>query len=640
MDNEYVVDDDIKFSELPVEAPETVIRTIEGVTQEDIVEAIKACLKVSPLINPSNSLINTVYTVLKSMFLEDKKYVILEAPTGSGKTIIGFMTFFCVQYLQTKKNGYNYLSPNGRVTPEESLSYFLTSSKLLQEQINTDLDRFNFRDYISILKGVANYECLYFKFQCEKRNIGEYEFMSYADRPCKGLPKKDRQSRFKECDDICPYQLARTEASEKSLAVLNYAYFLNVLRTDTNIFFSPRLLTIADEAHLIPDIVCNIFNTEFTKYLANRLKKLVDTVSISYKREPYVDEIENSITLIFNTFGKSLNVPTELQVIFNEMHKIGLAISKWLDPEHPYFNEAKIINDLLEGIGEINMRREWYDDLIINRPFDIFYESELIASDNLTGLKTFKHILKDLDEARLVRENFLSKTNKCLLMSATLGDIDEYAIMMGMEEGEYIGLRLPSTFDFSKSPIYFTKSGWLNYNNFEKTIDTVLFDALKICNNFHPNEKGIIHTSTFKIADLLKQKIVGGLAVNPNRFLFYRTAEEKEYLVEMMKTSKDPLVLIGPSLYEGLDLKDDLGRFNILIKVPYAALTDYTKKKSERFPFWYKRTTLEKITQAIGRTNRHKNDYSTTYLLDSLFDKLIWELPESVTSRLVNKKLY
>ena len=118
MDNEYVVDDDIKFSELPVEAPETVIRTIEGVTQEDIVEAIKACLKVSPLINPSNSLINTVYTVLKSMFLEDKKYVILEAPTGSGKTIIGFMTFFCVQYLQTKKNGYNYLSSNGRVIPE------------------------------------------------------------------------------------------------------------------------------------------------------------------------------------------------------------------------------------------------------------------------------------------------------------------------------------------------------------------------------------------------------------------------------------------------------------------------------------------------------------------------------------------
>ena len=62
-------------------------------------------------------------------------------------------------------------------------------------------------------------------------------------------------------------------------------------------------------------------------------------------------------------------------------------------------------------------------------------------------------------------------------------------------------------------------------------------------------------------------------------------------------------------------------------------------QKMKRFPFYYERETLEKIMQAIGRTNRHKNDWSVTYLLDSGLPKLIWKLPEYITSRMKNKKI-
>ena len=101
-----------------------------------------------------------------------------------------------------------------------------------------------------------------------------------------------------------------------------------------------------------------------------------------------------------------------------------------------------------------------------------------------------------------------------------------------------------------------------------------------------------------------------------------------------MKTENYPFVIIGPSLYEGIDLKDDFGRFNILIKVPYAGLDDYIREKMKRYPFWYKRNTLQKITQAIGRTNRSVNDYSKVYLLDNCFEMLIWELPDYIINRL------
>jgi Rad3-related DNA helicase len=224
-------------------------------------------------------------------------------------------------------------------------------------------------------------------------------------------------------------------------------------------------------------------------------------------------------------------------------------------------------------------------------------------------------------------------------MSATLGNIDEFAELMGMEPDDYVGLRLDSTFDFEASPIYNCKSGWLNYKNFDSNIDKIVMDTIKICNTYHPQEKGIIHTATFKIGQLLKDKIHLGLVPDKSRFLFYSTAEEKEKAVELMKNSTKPYIIVGPSLYEGLDLKDSQGRFNIIMKVPYAALSPYVKKKMERIPFWYARNTKEKITQGIGRTNRHTNDYSKVYLLDTMFDKIIWECGDDITARIKSKNL-
>ena len=38
--------------------------------------------------------------------------------------------------------------------------------------------------------------------------------------------------------------------------------------------------------------------------------------------------------------------------------------------------------------------------------------------------------------------------------------------------------------------------------------------------------------------------------------------------------SKKQTVLISPSLHLGVDLKDDLSRFQVIVKVPYPDLTD------------------------------------------------------------------
>jgi ATP-dependent DNA helicase DinG len=47
-------------------------------------------------------------------------------------------------------------------------------------------------------------------------------------------------------------------------------------------------------------------------------------------------------------------------------------------------------------------------------------------------------------------------------------------------------------------------------------------------------------------------------------------------------------VLISPSLHLELDLKDDLSRFQVIVKVPYPDRSDkWIEAKSERDQEWY-----------------------------------------------------
>lgn len=640
---------------------------LKNITEAEIVESIKACLTISSLIKPSKTLVSSTFNILKSLLLQDKKYVIIEAPTGSGKTIIGFMIHFCIQYLYIKKayaeNGYtDFDITNPRVEPLPALTYTLTSNKMLQAQIDNDLDRFDFRDYIFMLQGIDNYDCLpeteevqayykkYGKYKVSKEGK-ELKRVSYADRPCKGMDAEARQKNFPDCTDICPYRSARIQAAGSSCTILNYAYFLNVMRGGFNPFFSERFLTISDEAHLIPDIVCNIFNFEFTQYANNQLFKLIQEIEMNYGDaiDVNIRLLKNDITDNFILFRDDYSKKNDISDLIIMGNLVGgyfvklesiLESLKCLKRNEKLSLYHKQIDTNIERVEESLKNKEPFEELYANRKEDMFCESELVSTDGVTGAKIYKHFIKDLSEPAMVKRNFLSKLNKAVFMSATLGDIDEYAIMMGMDSDEYTGLRLNSTFDFSESPIFICKSGYLNFNNFNSNIDKVLMDAIKICNTLHPTEKGIIHTSTHRIGQLLKDKVFQGLVPDKSRFLFYSTSDEKERAIELMKNSQKPYIIVGPSLMEGIDLSGDQGRFNILIKVQYAALTPYIKKKIERVSFWYERNVLEKLVQSIGRTNRFTNDYSKVYLLDSMFDKMIWKVSNTdITNRIKYKTL-
>lgn len=218
--------------------------------------------------------------------------------------------------------------------------------------------------------------------------------------------------------------------------------------------------------------------------------------------------------------------------------------------------------------------------------------------------------------------NYLLKTSvNRVLLSATVGLKQAFDENLGVRftEEESNLKKIPSTFDFSRSPIYYYSRYKLSYTEKDtslKCLKPILYNLL--INNYK-QYKGIIQTASY---DLAKEFVKDAPYELRSRLLLYENSLEKTNFIKRHEKSNNT-ILIGPSLSEGIDLPGDLCRFIIILKVPYASLKDkLVKAKMELFPSWYKADASNTIIQGIGRGNRSKDDWCVTYIVDGCFGQL------------------
>ena len=127
----------------------------------------------------------------------------------------------------------------------------------------------------------------------------------------------------------------------------------------------------------------------------------------------------------------------------------------------------------------------------------------------------------------------------------------------------------------------------------------------------HKNDKGIIHTTSYEQLNFIKENIS---QTNARRLVVTDPEIQRDDVIrEHTKSTTKPTVLISPSLHTGLDLKDELSRFQIITKVPYPNKSDkWTNEKREVDAEWYYWQTALKLIQAYGRSVRSKDDWAKT----------------------------
>ena len=497
---------------------------------------------------------------IDTLLNQDKKFCIIEAGTGVGKSAIGVTASRVISASLKREDG---------VAPG---AYFLTPQKILQDQYEKDFSS------IESLKSSTNYGCSFHK----KNTCSESQQL---------LRTEEKGTRFfNSCTFNCKYKKQKQAFLDSVESVTNFPYFLTEANYSGKI--TKRQVLVIDEGH----------NVE------SELSRFVE-VSVSQH------------------FAKSL-----LNLKFPEKHT-QFRTFKWIVDYYLPAAKRKIshIEKMIEQFGGEKFREKLSQFQKITRQFDLLNSHvsklnnfvEMYDKDNWvfeiskTGVRgTLKATFKPIDVSQYSEESLFRLGQKIIIMSATIMDKETFCNTLGIDKGDCEFISMPSPFDSKNRPVIFSPVGSMSAKNIDYTLPNLVKAVSEIMHH-HSNEKGIIHCKTFKIAHYIKNNI------RSSRLLIHNSANRNIMLERHIGSSK-PTILLSPSMTEGIDLKDDASRFQIICKVPFPYLGDkLIKKRMNKFPGWYNLQTAKTIVQATGRSVRNEKDHAVTYILDADFNRFL-----------------
>lgn len=205
--------------------------------------------------------------------------------------------------------------------------------------------------------------------------------------------------------------------------------------------------------------------------------------------------------------------------------------------------------------------------------------------------------------------------NKVVLMSATINKKDIEAL--GLDKHRVLYLECESAIEASRRPVWYTPITAVTHASIEYSAKKLGEHIRDVIAPHHLTEKGLIH-ATYEMSTLLRKHLE-----DDDRYIFHNKWNKQQKYQEYLK-SGEPKILVASGLYEGIDLPGDLGRWQVIAKVPWLSLGDRAiKYKSEINPEWYSWNCIRDLCQASGRICRTPTDYGITYLVDSTFERLL-----------------
>lgn len=559
-------------------------------------------------------------TIIKTItsWCNGTKNVILDAPTGSGKSYVALITAGVLSKYY-KKRGYILISD-------------LSLLKQYMSVVDVYLPEWG------MIQGQANYKCTEngFKFPigaCKLAGCTSYQQI---------------QRKYPDCYKVCPYIMARERAITANVTLCTYSYWLiqrNMTRSEfsdsdnESQYTDKRDFVICDEAHKLVDIVQSHYAPKISKMDAGKIDALCAAYNIPVDAD-YKDVIDNYRIDMTNNAGNKDYVLPVLKGYYNRLYEVFHIISLLKENKSAKTKlEGNVVCLELPADFKLDKRvvsyYDWFKDYLCKFYFyiriieSLGIESMVISPDLHAETISFNCI----DDSYMMKEYFHDNCKNVLYMSATIGDFETFA--QNIDIAKWESIKLPSLFDYSKSPIYCVPEYKMSYRD----KDTSLPYIAKMIDNImkmYRGQRGIIQTGNYnfgsKIGDLLSPE-------NTKRLFVYNDTGNKKQCLDDFYYSKDG-VLVGPSLIEGLSLDNDLCRFQIMMKVPYPSLSDnYVKEKMEHYPSWYESATSIAILQGVGRGVRTPDDWCVTFILDgcfvSLLNSSVSMFPDEFKKRLV-----
>ena len=504
---------------------------------------------------PRKEQVQAIEAALEAFLKNDKKFFILEAGTGVGKSAIGLTIARIL---------------NSQLSHSEEFgrgSYFLTTQKVLQEQYENDFGRPN-GNMVSVYSS-KNYQCEFHK----KNDCRTSQQM---------LRTEEKSSRFfKKCTSDCLYKREKKLFLDSPESVTNFPYF--IMESTYSGKITPRNFLVVDEAHNAESVLTKFVEISVSQYFCEKVvkskwpEKITPVAFYKWLRDVYNPKLQKQI-LYFEQQLESMGLKSKVQDL--------AAIALKYDMLKSHSNKLTLF---LEDYSSENWVME-------------------IGETEKRGYVRVTY--RAIDVSKYAESYLFRMGRKVLLMSATILNAKGYAKSMGIAEDDYDSISIASPFPVENRPIIHADIGSFSAKVIDLTLPRAK-DAIKAILAEHKGEKGVIHCHTYKIANYLKK------ALRSKRILTHNSDNRDEILHKHI-TSKEPTVLLTPSMTEGVDLKGDASRFQIIVKVPYPYLGDpIIRKRMNKNDKWYSMQTAMTIVQAYGRSVRSMDDNAITYILDS-----------------------
>lgn len=513
-------------------------------------------------------------------FKSGKNTVVLSAPTGWGKSILAW-----------------------RVAHELSMSVaVLSHQKVLQDQYN---DTFwdGIPSEFCTLKGKGNYRCL------EKHTVA-------ALAPC-------AFSQSYDCPKFmqCPYNKAKKNAEITDFLNTNYQYVWSMAEYSDN-FKLNKDLYVYDEAHTIHSLYTDFRSPEVTHKDVELYRKQLELAG----SEPGTEELEiwarklitEIQTIDFDLAEDEEYLRDKFKAIFELKRQNGFALSRYLDEYCQSLCESGKIK-IVGALDKIECRNTTAMNVVLgDRPnFE-----ECVLELNKGEDEEFSFKMTPFNIGKLFAEESNLFAPNRLFMSATLIDPEGFLTRLGYDPKDAHIIELDSKFPVENRPIYVAPKSniRLNYDTIKKgqeAIQPFLEITKSICEEYiSKNQSGVVFTSSYELTNMVANYL--RMNLKNATVLFNLDTSERESVLENFKTpTTEPKVLVSCSFFEGINLNDDLSRFNIIFKLPYRSLASkYVKTVREDDPLLYATWTLNDVVQAAGRSVRSETDWADTYILD------------------------
>jgi Rad3-related DNA helicase len=509
------------------------------------------------------------------------KVILLSAPTGIGKSLIAASV---AAYFES--------------------SFVVTASKHLQDQYTKDMPWFKPN------KGMPNFACYKMmekhgidltetdfavqnKWTCDMGpcSVTVEENKEKVKKVCKYKPKLADVAEGKVKQDDCLYYLQKYQSLVASHSIWNYASYFQMMKYQKEKYaeYLNKKVAIFDEAHRIEDQIIQFVGIDI--YERNLTECKIDVEN--YNLED-IDDVMKLSDGLSESYARQISSLEESRAF----------------AENPDYEVVQTLENKYKKYAEA--RAEIYSNkqnFILNKPY---YDE---------GGKFRSLSVKPLDISKYVSSFFDHPVQ--IFMSATI-DKDSFCENTGFDPDtvEIVDTQV-SPFPIENRKVEFADIKRLSYSSTRddelqviKKIDEIMTKC--------KDKKGLVLTSSksrcFQILENLSEENKKRIRICHS---FNANGKTQDQVVQEHAESENG-VLLSSSLWEGVDLKEDLSRFQIVAKAPYPMLSETrTKIKMEKYPLWYKAQAIMKLLQGFGRSIRDYGDWADTYVLDSAAHELL-----------------